>query len=143
MPGTESIGLNATVQIDDNGAGAASGLAFANIDNIISIVPPAEVLQTVISKRVDMPGGRLIVVPTVFEPGKGSIRQDFTHAGYARMESLRKNKVLAAFKFTIPDDGGNTIVTVSGYVTQNKTDSVEPDKITEFEMMIDFSGQQS
>ena len=73
----------------------------------------------------------------------GTIRQDFTHAGYSRMESLRKNKVLCAFKYTIPDDDGDTIVTVSGYITENKTDSVEADKITEFETMIDHSGEQS
>lgn len=143
MPGTESIGLGFTVQIDDNGAGAANGLAFTVVDNIIAAVPPAEVLKTIESKRMDMPGGRLIVIPTIFEPGKGSIRVDFTHAGYARFESLRKNKIPASFKWTIPDDGGNTIVTVTGYVTENKTDSIEPDKITEFEAMINFSGVQT
>src|SRR5437763_41324 len=135
--GQESIGLGFTVQIDDNGVGAANGLTFTVVDNIISAVPPAEVLKTVESKRFDMAGGRLITIPTIFEPGKGTIRMDFTHAGFARFENIRKNKVLAAFKWTIPDDGGNTVITVSGYVTENKTDSIEPDKITEFEAMID------
>ncbi len=130
--GTESIGLNLTVTV--------SGLT---ITNIISVVPPSEILQVIESKRVDLPGGVIVKVPALLDPGKGSIQQDFTHAGYLQQETIRKAKVAVPFVFTIPDDGGNTVITVSGFITENKTNSVEADKITEFETMIDFSGPQS
>jgi hypothetical protein len=62
------------------------------------------------------------------------------HAGWARMETIRAAKQVHEWKFTIPDDDGDTEITVTGFITENKTDPLEAEKITEFETMVTVSG---
>ncbi len=51
-----------------------------------------------------------------------------------------QEKLVPQFKLTIADDDGGTEFTWPGIITENKTDSVEPDKITEFETTVQISG---
>jgi hypothetical protein len=134
----ESIGYGTTVFVDD---GASS--AYVGIDNLIDCDPPAEKLNTVESKRLNIAGGVLVSVPTLFDPGECQVYQQFTNAGFSRMETLRKAKTLCHFKFTIVDDVSGTTVIVPGYVTQNQTEKVEADKITAFTTMFKVAGAAS
>lgn len=132
--GDESIGLGATVTIDDGGTGAEPGAAATEVDAIISIVPPSVSTGTTESKRIS--AGRVRKIATIEDGGDFSIKQQFTHAGWARMEAIRAAKHRSTYVITIPDDDGDTEITVVGVITQNKTDSLESDKITEFETMV-------
>lgn len=134
----ESIGLGATVHIND---GASS--AYVLIDMLVDYEPPDEVLGTVESKRLVMPSNVLIEVPTLLKPGNSKIRQQMSQAGFARMESLKRAKGKKNFKFTVPDDTSTTVVIVGGYITSNKRMKVEVDKLQEFETSVTHTGPQS
>lgn len=134
----ESIGFGTQVYVDD---GASN--AYVGVDNLVDCDPPAEQLGTVESKRLNIAGGVLVKVPTLFSPQDCQLRQQFTNAGFARMEGIRKAKAKRNFKFTIVDDVTGTTVIVPGYITQNKTDKVEADKITEFVTSVAVCGAAS
>lgn len=138
--GDESIGFGGTCEIDDGGTGAAPGAGFAVVPKILSLGVPAETVGVVESKTLDLPQGVIRKLPTLKDGGEFSIKQQFTHAGFARMETIRAAKQIHQWKITIPDDDGDTEVTVPGFITVNKTDSLEPEKITEFETMVTVSG---
>lgn len=135
--GDESIGFGATLEINDGSADA-----FVVVPMIISLGIPAETVGVVESKRLDLPGGVIKKLTTLKDGGEVSIKQQFTNAGYARMEALRAAKGEKRFRFTIPDDNGDTVITVPGFITANKTDGLESEKITEFDTMVSISGAQ-
>lgn len=143
--GDESIGFGATCEIDDGGTGAATGAAYTVVGMITSLGVPSDTTGIVESKRLDLPGGKVRKIATLLDGGEFSIKQQFTNAGFSRMEALRvahqANKTFNLFKITIPDDDGDTEVIVPGIVTQNKTDALEADKITEFETMVTVQGE--
>lgn len=132
--GDESIGHGATVFIDDGGTGAAAGAASTEVEAVVSLGVPAVTTGTAESKRLTV--ARVRKIATIEDGGEFSIKQQFTHAGYARMEANRSNKNRLTFEITVPDDDGDTVVTVVGLITANKTDALEVDKITEFESMV-------
>lgn len=132
--GDESIGYGATVTIDDAGTGAAAGAAATAISYVISLGVPSIVTGTAESKRLG--NSRIRKIATIEDGGTFSIRQHFTNAGFDRMEANRSNKNRLTFVITVPDDNGNTEITVVGLITENKTDALEVDKITEFETMV-------
>jgi hypothetical protein len=123
----ETIGYGTIVYIDDG-----TSHAYVAVDNLVDCDPPAEKLGTVESKRLNITAGVIVSVPTLFDPGEVSLRQQFTQLGFSRVETLRKAKTKSNFKFSIPDDTSTTVVIAPGYITQNKTSKVEADKITEF-----------
>ena len=81
--------------------------------------------------------------PTMFDPTELTIRQQHTNAGFARVETLRKAKTLSNVKLVIVDDSTGTTIISPGYFTENKMDSVEPDKVTEFETTFTLNDAQS
>ncbi len=109
---------------------------------IVTLGVPSEVVGTVESKRLDLPGGVIKKLATLKNGGSFSITQQFTNAGFARMETIRAAKSEKHYKFTIPDDDGDTEITVPGIITENKTSGLEAEKITEFETMVEVSGAQ-
>lgn len=134
----ETIGSEATVHIDD---GASN--AYVAIDNLVDYEPPDEVLQTVESKRLNLPSDVIVEVPTVFKAGTTKIRQYLGQVAFARMEALRRAKTKKNFKYTVPDDEDTTVVIVAGFITSNKRMKVEVDKIQEFETTVVHTGPQS
>jgi len=134
----ESIGFGSTLHVND---GASN--AYVQVFNLNTFTPPSEKLNTVESKRLDTPGAVIVKVPTMFDPGECSAKLQFSQAGFARFETPRKAKTKINLKFTVVDDVSTTVVIVPGYVTQNKADAVEPDKITEFEVMFAICGPAS
>jgi hypothetical protein len=135
--GDETIGDGSIVEVNDGG-----GDAFVEVDLVISIGVPSEVVGTVDSKRLNLTGRVIKKLATLKQPGTISIKQQFTKAGYARMEAIRATDQTTPkqWKITIEDDDGGTEITVPGIITENKVDSVEADKITEFETMVQVSG---
>lgn len=132
--GDESIGFGGTVQIDDGGSGAAPGAAFTILDHIVTLGIPAPKIGTAESKRLGL--ARIRKIATIEDGGEITIKVQFTNAQWARLETIRLAKQRNNWKFTVPDDNGNTVVTVVCLVTENKIDPLEPDKITDFEIML-------
>lgn len=135
--GDESIGLGATVAIDDGGTGAAPGASVEEVDALLTIDPPSIKTGTVESKR--LANGRLRKIATIEDGGSWSFNQQFTNAGYERMEAIRTNKQRNEYTVTIPDDDGDTVITVVCLITENKKNAIEADKITEFETMLEVA----
>lgn len=142
--GDESIGFGATCEIDDGGTGAATGAEYTEVDMIVTLGVPSEKTGIVESKRIDLPGGVIRKLATLKDGGEFSIKQQFTNAGFVRMQALRNahqaDKTWNLFKITVPDDDGDTEIIVPGIVTENKIDGLEAEKITEFETMITVQG---
>lgn len=133
--GDETIGLGATVEIDDGGDGSAPDqVSFEEVAAVLSIGVPSIKTGTTESKRIS--NGRVRKVATIEDGGEFTIKQQFTHDGFARMEAIRSNKHRCTYRITVPDDDGDTEIEVVGLITENKTDALEPDKITEFETMV-------
>jgi hypothetical protein len=131
----ESIGFGGTVEIDDNGNGSAPDQSsFANLANVITLGIPSPKMGVAESKRLTL--ARVRKIATIEDGGEFSIRQQFTHAGYERMQAHRAAKHRLTFRVTVPDDDGDTVIEVVGLVTENKTDALEVEKITEFETMV-------
>lgn len=129
----QSIGLGTTAWIDD---GASS--AYVQIFNLVSVTPPAPKLGLAESKTLS--GGTTVKkIPTLFEAGEVSIKQQFTNAGFARVETLRKAKTASHVKVVITDESSGTTIIAPGLFTQNKTDSLEADKINEFESLFELT----
>ncbi|AMV30056.1 hypothetical protein VT84_37025 [Gemmata sp. SH-PL17] len=137
--GDESIGFGATCEIDDSGNGSADG-TFVELPMITSLGVPARTTGIAESKRLDLPQAVIRKIATLKDGGEFSIKQQFTHAQFARLETIRENRQTNNFKITVPDDDGDTEITVPGIITANKTDSLEADKITEFETMVTVAG---
>lgn len=135
--GDESIGLGAKVEIDDGGSGGGTGLSFVEVGQLLAITPPAIKMGTAESKRINV--ARIRKIATIETGENFSYRVQFTNAGWARHEAIRSNKRRNTYRITIPDDAGNTIITVIGLIAENKTDSLEADKITEFEVMVEVA----
>lgn len=132
--GDETIGYGATATIDDAGTGATAGGGATAIDAVVSLGVPSIKTGTAESKRLG--NGRIRKIATIEDGGEFSVKQQFTNAGFARMEANRTNKNRLTFVLTVPDDDGDTEITVIGLITENKTDAIEVDKITEFETMV-------
>lgn len=133
--GEETIGFDGEVEIDDGGDGSAPDQAsFERVANVVSLGVPSPKMGTVASKRLGL--ARVRQIATIEEGGEFSIKQQFTHAGFARMESHKTNKHRITVRVTVPDDDGDTEIEVVCLVTENKTDALESDKITEFDSML-------
>lgn len=133
--GDESVGFSAIVEIDDSGTSAGPGGSFTVVDKVVDFDVPSPKSGNVESKRLGL--ARLRKIATgVEDGGEVSIKVQFTHAGWSRMEAIRLNKQRNNWRFTIPDDNGNTQVTFVCLLHQNKPSKIEADKITEFEIML-------
>lgn len=135
--GEESIGFGGTLEINDG-----AGDTFVAVDMIVTLGIPNYTVGTVESKRLDLPGGVIKKLATLKNGGSLTVKQQFTNAGYARMNALRDAKAEKQFRFTIPDDDGDTQVTVPGLVTANKVSDLDAEKITEFDTTIEVSGAE-
>ncbi len=135
--GDESIGFGGTLEINDGDADA-----FVEVGMIVSLGLPSEVVGTVESKRLDLPGGVIKKLATISNGGSLQVVTQFTHASFTRLKTLRKAKVEKLFKFTVPDDDGDHEITVPGIITETKVSSLEAEKITEIETTIEVSGQE-
>lgn len=141
--GDETIGYGCTCHIDDGGTGAASGAAYTLVDKLVGITVPARKTGTTESKRLDLPTRLVKKIATLVDGGELTLKQQFTNAGYARLEIIRNAYQENLFKITVQDDNGDTTIIVKGIVTENKIDNIESDKITEFETMVTISGESS
>ncbi|VTS03533.1 unnamed protein product [Gemmata massiliana] len=137
--GDESIGFGGTCEIDDAGNGSASG-SYVEVPMITSLGVPSQTTGIVESKRLDLPQAVIKKIAALKDGGEFSIKQQFTHAQFARLEVIRSARQTNNFRITIPDDDGDTEITVPGIITANKTDPLEADKITEFETMVTVAG---
>src|SRR5438874_1677675 len=108
--GDETIGYAGTVTIDDGGTGAAPGGPATAVDHIVSLGIPEIKVGTAESKRLGL--ARIRKIATIEDGGELSIKMQHTNAGWIRFEALRSNKYRSTFVFTIPDDNGNTTITV-------------------------------
>lgn len=136
MVGDETIGFGGTLEINDGGGGS-----FVPVDKIVTLGIPAYTTGTVESKRLDLDGGVIKKLATLKNGGNLTVKIQFTHAGYARMKAL-EDRAEHLFKFTVPDDDGDTEITVPGIVTLNKTSDLDAEKITEFDMTVEVSGAE-
>lgn len=133
--GDETIGLGATVEIDDNGNGSAPDQAsFEEVEALLTITPPSIKTGVAESKRIG--ATRIRKVATIEDGAEWSFTQDHTHAGWTRMETIREAKYRCTYRITVPDDDGDTEIEVVAIILENKIVAMESDKITEFETML-------
>lgn len=133
--GDETIGFGGTLEVNDGVADA-----YVVVPMIVSLGLPQDTVGTVESKRLDLPNRRIIYLPTLVDGGEVSIRIQHTNAGYARFAALRDAYTEKNFKFTIPDDDGDTVITVPGIVTAARHDPLEAETITVFEVVVRVTG---
>lgn len=133
--GDATIGYGGTLDINDGG-----GDSWVAVNAIITLGIPNYTLGTVESKRLS--STIIKKIPTIRKGDSFTIKQEFTNAGYARMKTLLNNRTEKLFRFTIPDDDGDTEITVPGIVVSNKVSDLEPDKITEFDTMVEISDEE-
>ena len=131
----ESIGYGSQVYIDD---GASN--AYVQVFNVVSIDPGSEKLNTVESKYLEIADSVIRKVPTLFDGGTIMIKQQFSNAGFARINTLKTAKTHSHVKVTIDDDSTGTTIIAPGYFTDNKPSTIEADKITEFDTEFTVDG---
>lgn len=134
----ESIGYGTTVYIDDGVANA-----YVQMFNVVSIDPGSSKLGTVESKRLDLANSHIVEVPTLFKGGDIMVKQQFSNAGFTRINTLKNAKTLSNLKTTIVDDSTGTTVIAPGYFVENKPSSIEADKITEMDITFTVAGPRS
>lgn len=134
----ESIGYGATVHIEDG-----AGPSYVIVDNLVDFDPPNEILQTVQSKRLSMASRRLIRIPTIYDPGETRLMVNMSQAGFTRFNTLKNNRTLENWKFTLNDDTSTTVIIVAGYVTGLKFNRIVADEIENYEVTIGHTGVQS
>lgn len=134
----ESIGYGTTCFINDGGAGA-----YVQMFNVVSIDPGSSRLQTTESKRLDLTDRHIVEVPTLFKGGDITIKQQFSNAGFPRINTLKDARTLSNFKVTITDDAAGTTVIAPGYFVENKPASIEADKITEMDITFTVTGKRT
>lgn len=128
--GDATIGFGATVEVDDNGG------SFADIDAVVGFGVPTITTNTVESKRIASIFIKKLAAAKKGEPW--SIKQEFTHAGYARMKAL-EDRASHRFRVTIPDDNGDTVVIAPCIVAANKVSDLELEGITMLETMLEIA----
>jgi hypothetical protein len=133
----ESIGFGGTVELNDG-----PGDTFVVIPKVTSLGVPSATVGTVESKRLDLTGGVIVKLATLINGGSVTIKHQFTHAQFARLETVRKARIEKLLRVTVPDDDGNTEVTVPVLLTQNKTSDLDAEKITEIDSMFEVSGDE-
>lgn len=133
--GDGTIGYGGTLEINDGG-----GSSYVAVDGIVSLGIPNYTLGTVESKRLS--NTIIKKLPTIRKGDSFTIKQEFTNAGFARMKALLNARVEKLFRFTIPDDAGDTEIIVPGLVVSNKVADLEVDKITEFDTMVEISDEE-
>ncbi len=131
----ENIGFGGTVHVND---GASS--AYVIVPNIVDFMPPAYKLGTVESKRLDLPGGVIVKIPTLTNGQSFTIKHNFTKAAFARFEALRTAKAAKNFRITLPDGSPYFTETVPGIVVENKKGSIESETIMTIETTVEVSG---
>jgi hypothetical protein len=134
----ESIGYGSQAYIDD---GSAS--AYVIVDMLLEFENAAPKLGTVDSKRLDTPNATIVKVPTLFDGGECSLTQQFSQAGWTRLETLRKARAYKHVKFSVIDDTSTSVRIVPGLFTENKIDKVVADEITKFTTTFVVSGQET
>jgi|GEM_PF-5838477 len=133
--GDATIGYGGTLAINDGSADA-----YVLVDAITALGIPSYTLGTVESKRLT--ADIIKKLPTVKKGDSFVIKQEFTNAGFDRMRTLLNARIQKLFKFTIPDDDGDTEYTVPGIVTQNKISDLESDTITMFDTTVEISDDE-
>jgi hypothetical protein len=86
------------------------------------------------SKRLDLPGGYIRKVQTLKDREEITVRIQHTTAGYARFKAIEA--VTKQFRFTIPSDDTDVVVTVEGFVNGVRVDPLIADEITEMVVTI-------
>lgn len=133
--GDETIGFGGTIEVNDG-----MGDAFVIIDKPVSLAVPNWTLGTVDSKRLDLDQATIVKLPTLLMGESFVIKYQHTNAGYIRFQALLLARAPKQWRITIPDDDGDTEITLPGILTTNKVDPLEADKITEVELTVVVSG---
>ncbi len=128
--GDETIGFGGTIEIDDGG-----GSSFIELAAVVSLGIPVYTTGTVESKRLNREVVKFL--PTIAKGEALTIRHNFTNANWARVEAIRGTE--KNFRFTVPDDDGDTVRTVPGIITANKTSDLDPEQVTMIETMVQVS----
>jgi hypothetical protein len=136
--GDETIGYGATLEIDDG-----VGDAYAVVDKIVTLGVASYVTGVVESKRLDLTNRVIIKLPTLVNGGNFQFTVQFTHATYARLVAVRDLLAAKNFRFTIPDDDGDTVYTVPGILTETKVEDLDAEKITVISCTVEVSGDDT
>lgn len=135
--GDESIGYGMVCEVND---GALD--AFVVIDKVEEVTPPSYTVGTVESKRLDLTNRVVIKLATLRTGDPLTIRVQHTNAGFARFVAIRDAYAEKQWRFTVPDDDGDTEITVPGILTAVKLSAVSPEAITTFELTVEVSGDE-
>lgn len=136
--GDETIGYGATIEVDDG-----AGPTFVAIDKVVTLGVPSYMVGVVESKRLDLTNRVIIKLPTLVNGGSFPFSVQFTNATWARLVAIRDGLVEKNWRVTIPDDDGDTAITVPGILTEAKVQDLEAEKITVIDCTIEVSGDES
>ena len=132
--GDETIGFGGTIEINDGGGGS-----YVELEGVVTLGIPVYTTGTVESKRLNREVVKFL--PTIARGETLTINHTVTHANWARVEALRGAEY--SFRFTIPDDAGDTQRTVPGIITANKTSDLDPEAVTMIETTLQISDAES
>lgn len=135
--GDTSIGFGGKFEIND---GAAN--AFVIVPKVESLGFPDETTGTVESKPLDLPDAVIQKIATIHNGGNLTVKIQLTAQIRSRLETIRKTRLPAKFRFTAPNDEGFLRVTVPGIITSNKIEDLEAEKITVINCTIEVSGKR-
>lgn len=133
--GDETIGFGGIFEVNDGGGGS-----FQVVPKVISLGIPNETVGIVESKRLDLSGAVIKKLATLKNGGSIAVKIENITGTWDRFEAIRSARLEKQWRFTIPLDEGNKIITVPGILTSNKHDALEAEKINEFEATIEVSG---
>lgn len=134
--GDETIGFGGVLEVNDGVADA-----FQVVPKVESLGVPNYTIGTVDSKRLDLTNGVIIVLPTLSKGDAISFKIQHTNETYGRFVAIRDARVAKQWRITVPDDDGDTEITVPGILTGCPMDPLEADKITTFTATVQISGE--
>lgn len=135
--GDETVGFGGVFEVND---GVAS--AFQVVPKVESLGVPGYTVGTVPSRRLDLTDGVVKHLATLREGDAFTVKIQHTKATYARFVAIRDARTEKQWKITVPDDDGNTVITVPGILTSCPHDPLSADTINVFEASIQVSGDQ-
>lgn len=136
--GDETIGYGATLEINDGTADA-----YVVVDKVVTLGVPSYVTGVVESKRLDLTNRVIIKLPTLVNGGNFQFTVQHTNATHARLVAVRDLLAEKSFRVTIPDDDGDTVVTVPGILTEVKVEDLDAEKITVISCTVEVSGDDT
>lgn len=136
--GDETIGFGGVLEVNDGVADA-----FQVVPKVESLGVPNYTIGTVDSKRLDLTNGVIKVLPTLSKGDSIAFKIQHTNATYARFTAMRDARVEKQWRITVPDDDGDTEITVPGILTGCPWEGLQADTINTFTANVQISGEAS